>query len=867
MSDGLEHHPQLESLYDALAHVEIAAGKGAAARTILERGLVEIPQSWPLLLLLTEVRIDEGSLEAARQSLADLRRLNPTSPLPDYLDARLLIERQKWSEAILLLERVRGELPDASPWTSRVLVRLGSCYRQIGNVEQQLLVFRQAVNREPTWAIARQGQAAALLALGRLDEALKDLRQVTASANVPSGAWCDLVRCLVLLNLRQASRERERAETLWAEVDQAFAQAAKVEPRSVAIVILQAEIQTAQKHFAEAQKILEAARSEFPRSETLECALADLALRQHDFARALALLDQAEKNLGNSLEVSQARLGLWSRQATGVDRTLGPQRISQARQAVTEVGQKAQSLAGADRARLLRDLAETWSLLGASRSAEQTWQRLVQEQPNDHRARLSLIEFLVQGGKVDEARQTLTVLDKLEGDKAAFGHYGQALLLVAESSGRAEKLSEARKRLGQAHNLRPDWGRPPLLEATIDELEGKIDQAIQHYRQAFDLGERTPRIVYRLVQLLQGRRHFSEAGNVLAAFEMQSVLSPDLARMGADIALAGNKIDRALALSRLAVPGDSRDYRDFLWLAHVYQQAERDAKEPGPKQSHLQEADTCLRQATALAPHAPDTWIALVEHLVRTDRAALIPEVLQQAKKTVPTGRLPLTLAHCYEVMGRHDEAESFFREALSQNQDDFILLTDAAAFFRHIDEPGKAEPLLHQLLDSKLAVPLSIQAQARRDLALIVAARGRPDNVKQALDLLGQNGSLGISQPADDRVRALVLGFDPAQRDQAIRMFERASERQAASADELFHFVKLCEAAGNQAQARQRWLELVTTQPDNPQFLAHYVRSRLQLRPPDLQTARTYFERLQKLEPDSARTRELRGMLKKVGR
>ena len=186
------------------------------------------------------------------------------------------------------------------------------------------------------------------------------------------------------------------------------------------------------------------------------------------------------------------------------------------------------------------------------------------------------------------------------------------MLLEAEFSTGSEKLSEMRQLLARVKALRPDWGRLPLLEARIDEREGKIDEAIGHYRQAFDLGERSGPVVYRLAELLQGRQRFVEAGKVLATFEMQTVLSPNLARMGADVALAGANIDRALALSRLAVSHDSQDYCDYLWLAGVDQQAQRLAGDPAPTPAYLREAERCLRQATQLAPQAPDTWAALV---------------------------------------------------------------------------------------------------------------------------------------------------------------------------------------------------------------------------------------------------------------
>jgi tetratricopeptide (TPR) repeat protein len=833
LAKGLEVHSEQPALYKALAQLEISAGRPAEAEAVLQRGVKNIPAATDLLVLLTSLQIDLLELAPAEQNITDMRRLVPTSPLPDYFQARVLMGRREWTNAIALLERTR-ERVSGTIWSAKLHLQLGWCFRQIGDTEQQLAAFARAAKEDPSLAVARAGMGSALLALGRFDEAYEFLKQATKESTtkqgnqeVPAEAWTDLTRCLLLRNLRRPEKERN-----WVEVNLAFEQAAHHQPRSVETVILQAEIAAAEKNFDPARKLLEAAQLDFPKSVALECALADLLLRQRDFAGALAVLELAEKNLGESVELRQAQLRLW-----------GGQPSEHNRQEATRLGENLQAFSGPGRARLLRDLAETWVRLSDPAMAEKFWRRLIEEQPSDLRARLSLLELSLQMGRIDQARQIVADLRKIEGEKGIYWHYAAAALLLAESMGPNPRLDQARKHLAECYRNRRDWGRLPLLEAQIDEMEGRFEDAVKHYKEAFQLGERTPRMVSRLIKLMQERREFVPAEIIFRSFAEQGPLQPDMARLGAELALANNDVDRALVLGRQAVPADSRDYRDYLWLAHLYQAG-----------SKFDLANELLAEARALAPHSPDVWVAIVEHLALSGRAAEVPRLLGQVQKFVPPYRLAFTQARCYEVLGQFDLAEQYYRQAMGQRPDDYALLAAVCDFFRQSDQPDKAVPLLRRLLEPASTAPFALQAPARQQLALILAATAK-DGVQQALDLLGSG-----SYPDDECTRYLVLGFDPARRDEAVKTFDDFRKRNPLSAEELFYFARIQSAAGNTERARDLLRELVSGNPDNPQYLAYFTRSLLQ--GGDVNGAVIYGQKLERHEPDSPRTRELKALV-----
>src|SRR5207237_4880089 len=91
-------------------------------------------------------------------------------------------------------------------------------------------------------------------------------------------------------------------------------------------------------------------------------------------------------------------------------------------------------------------------------------------------------------------------------------------------------LSDARTRATEAARSRPDWGLPVLLLAELDERQGDADSAATRYRTAVELGERSPGTVRRAVQMLQSRRRFDEAQDLLRKLQYAGIDDAELGR-------------------------------------------------------------------------------------------------------------------------------------------------------------------------------------------------------------------------------------------------------------------------------------------------------------------------------------------------
>ena len=138
------------------------------------------------------------------------------------------------------------------------------------------------------------------------------------------------------------------------------------------------------------------------------------------------------------------------------------------------------------------------------------------------------------------------------------------------------------------------------------------------------------------------------------------------------------------------------------------------------------EAEQAFRRARDLAEAAPETWVALILFLARTDPKQAETE-LAEAKRKLPPDKAPLALAQCQEALGRLKEAEESYQIALAGKPNDPEMLRNMADFYGRNGQRAKAEPLLRRLLAAETEVPEKTAAWARRTLAMYLAAAGTP--------------------------------------------------------------------------------------------------------------------------------------------
>jgi tetratricopeptide (TPR) repeat protein len=837
----LEHarevEPRSASAHLALASLDVRLGRTEAALACLRQGVQNLPDQLDLLAQLGETLIEHGDLREADEMRQRLQRRADLSNLADYLRGRLLLKRQERPAAIRTLEGVLHS-PECPPLLAGCAsLALGQAYEQSAEGDRQLAALRQGVERDPESAIVRLALAAALAANNRTDEALEQYREAVQLPRAPDESWILLARLLVERNRHLSPRQRN-----WAEVDRVLERAGQLPTQEAALALVQADSLVLRDKPEQARAVLDQARKQHPDDVSLAAALAELALLQGDSQRAAKVLADTPVGFGDSLKLSRVEVKLAL--------LVGDR---EARKALKKLEKGLKNGKPDEQVSLLILLTTAYAQLGEAGDARRVGRLLADRAGTDLRSRLQVLEVALQVGDEEILEGLIAEVRRLEGEEGTWWRYGEAArrILLAQR-GRRQGLDEARALVAELGRRRPDWSHAALLQAFLDELDGKQAAVVSAYLRAFNLGERRADVVQRLVRLLVEADRLDDAEEVIRRFQQQETPSVELARMGAEIALRQHNIGRALELARLAAPADAKDYGRLIWLGQILARCAQPV-----------EAEEVLRRAVELRSDLAETWIALIAHQVRARNVPDAERTLASMHGKLPANQEPLAVAICSEVLGRFDRAEQEYALAMKRRPDDGLVLQRAACFHLRLNHLQKAEPLLRRMLSPDVNLPELNQAWARRQLALVLASLGGEARYQEAKKLLQQNQRGGTDSVLDRRADALVQATRPEKRSAALKTLDELGKMQPWTAEELFRLAQLYELEDDFTRARDEMVNLLTLDPNNPEYVAHHIQLLLGHRKKD--EARAWIVRLQKLEPDSQRLRDFQGSLKKT--
>jgi tetratricopeptide (TPR) repeat protein len=831
LRQALARDPREAGAYQALAAVELADNRRAAAAAWLRRGLEHRAGDPALLQPLVELLIDGKEYAAAQNALSQLRAAGQQARVVNYLEARLLAAQGKWIPASRLLEGERHQFEDLPAMAVACELLLGECYQHVDD-DRQIAAFRRAVAADPASAPARMHLAVALLqSAGDPDAAVAELERLVRQPAAPASAWVVLTRVLVLKNLMLPPERRQ-----WDVVLEALGTAARANPGQTEVLVLRAEVLAARGESAQARQLLERELARRPDGAEVWVALAGLVAQTGDPAGSSRVLDEAVRRLGDVVELRLARV-----------RRVVTLPAAEARAALARAAAGWESMPDKDRPGVARALAEAYYELGDMMAAARAVRAWVQAFPGELRPRLLLFDVAVAAGDPQAMAEAQKGILDVDGGEP-FAQYAEARRLIwLARHGDAAGLGDARRQLEEVARRRPGWSRAALSLAEIDELRGDGDAALEHYRTALEQGDRQTAVVRRVVGLLVERQRYQEADEAIRKLQNVAPISGELQKLAADVAARKPDPDRAWRLARQAVPGRPKDCREALWLGQILRAAGRYA-----------EAETALRQAVELGRASAEPWVQLVHLLVSAGKAAQARAAVEEARRGIAPDQAPLALAECYRLLGQLDKAGEAYRAALAKKPGDVQALRNACEFYLQTRQGRVAIPLLRKMVDDRsLKLSGPDRAWARRGLALALGVEGDYAQFREALRLLQGNAGDGPGAAEDLRTRALVLLTRPCHRQEAIAAFEELARRQPLRAEEHSLLAQLCEAAGDWSRARDAVLNALAAEPKDPRLLAQYAR--VALLGDDRTAARLAVHRLEEVNPKSIETVALR--------
>ncbi len=822
LAAGLKHHPDHLPSIRLLAELRKRNPKTSAGqeiRKLVLRTLETLEDNPRRTADVLDLLIDVNELAEARKLLAGPQNNWLPGSIRDFLEARVLMAENDFVRARELLERCRAQLAPIRSLARVNYLLLGICQRKLGNPEQAAMSFRTALDLSPAWVPAQLELAAAELKRGQFDEALNLYRKLMLE--VPE-ARVVVVRLAMQRVLKKSADHRD-----WKAVEKLLAEAPETQQRSIDWRLLCSEVQVAQGKEKGGADELEAAIRAEPKEVSYRLALAGLALRKNDAAKAAEILDGARKVAGDRVKIRLARANLAVRMPK-----------AEATAELKKLAKDSERFPARERTRLLEGLYRLSAAVDI-KLARQFGSQLTDLEPARIDLRFGLLRLALADKDEPAARAMVAKLRELEGDAGPYWRCGDvAVNLQFKPADDNSWMDDARQRAGDAARARPDWSLPVLLLAELDEREGRIDSALVNFRSAIELGERSPAVVRHAVQLLQSRRRFEEAQELLRKLASQWSLDAELAKLALPASIGRETPEQILARARDAMPESSRDYRDHLWLGHLLSAL---GKNPA-------EAEKAYRRAVELAPQAGEAWVGLVFFLASSNQKAQAAKALAEAEQKLISPDSMTALALCLEALGEIETAEKRLLDASAKQPDNSTIQKGLAALYLHAGKLKQAEPILE-----KLSHGASSEADwARRQQAMILVQTGTYARIREAIPLIEQNLNSSHPTPEDERAKAILLALQPFRRAEAIRALAASFKLLPSTADEKILLAKLQEAAGNWPAARELLLTAVSGAPAVRHLI--YFINRLLVHN-DLVAAAQCTERLEKIDLDSLST------------
>jgi tetratricopeptide (TPR) repeat protein len=836
--------------YLALADLEAQRRDLPKAAAAVRRGLEAVPNDPALLRRLVELQIGQGQLEEARKAVTQLEEISKAVKQPrdkkvlgslvDYFHARLDLAGEDWRAGLERLERVRPQLADWPELARQADMALAEGYVRMGDPDRQILLYRRALASAPLAPALRHQYAASLLAQGRVEEALAESRQLVKLTDEAPDSLLLLGQVLFRRTLAMAQAKRD-----WRELNHVLEQAAAKLPDSLELQVLRSNTLVAQEHYADGRQILEKLRTQHPKRIEPWANLVALADRPGEDPKAVTdLLDRTQQEVGDTVDVRLLRARYWGRRR-------GPE----ARKGLAQLQQGLEKFSAADQVRLLSGLAEAAARLGDLAESERFWKEVAGRQKDNVNARLMLVELALLTDKPDAVPAYADEIKRIEGEEGTLWRYAEVSrtlhLARAEAKGRKERLTDARRRIGEIASRRPTWPRVPLLEAEIWELEGQKQNALAAYYKALDLGEQRSRMILRMVDLHRELGRPADADDLLRKIDERTGLSLALGRAAAEVALALKENERALKIALGQVPPDTTEYKDFLWLSQFHGALNRP-----------EEQERCLRRATELGGKDAVTWQALVLYLASRRQKDAVEKVLQEMHKALPSEQATIVAAQAHEVIGRFDASEKEWLAALKARPDDPGLQRQLASAYLRRSDFLRAEPLLRKLLAAPATPPLDL-LWARRNLAVGIALRGGHGQSKKALDLIDENLRDGRTQVEDLRAKAVIVATLPGQQEQSLRLLEESKAQGPLVPSELYMLAQLYRWKRDWKGEKDALQKLVNEDDRNPLFLGYFIEELLAHN--EQGQARHWLKRLREIDPDGFTTVALEARLEHV--
>lgn len=808
----------------------------------LKAGIKAADNTRPLLEQLVELQFLLRDLDAVSETCEQMSKV-PGIPAETigFHEARVLFGREKFLEATRAFERVRPAYErQGAAQLNAVNTLLGRAYARLGMSDRQLEVNRRLLASFPTSIEARIGEASALQALGRFDEAEASVTLLASAAKAAGPMQGEILQLVVNqeLNKPLAERNWERTQELYKLVESS-GQRTALQNR-----LMQVNLLLAQGKSDEALGILGALRKENPKDVSVWLLLCKLMSSEEKYRDRLPqLLNLAEKELGPSAPLVIERIKLIMREP-GENTSKQLQEL----EAGIKQFEPAQQLA------ITAQLGTAYLMVNDYDNGKRCLKTVMQGEPSNVRIRQVLLELALE--RKDEVTVN-EIMDELQsspmfGPQSTLYRYAQAARqvqqLIAARAGKATPLTEdehrilaeARKLVDEAIALRAEWAPLWRLRSDINQLEGNLNGAISDLQQSLTYSQTGQEVAARkLVTYLYAAGRFTEANEAMK-YLGDHELPEAMRRIVEATKVRGGDPKEAIAMVRKDIEKDPENPSNYLWLGEMLEATGDGAG-----------AEQAFRQATEKGPKLARAWEFLVRRLMANNKPEDAATATEQAVKNL--GDEPLAIARLYQRIGKIDLAEKAYQQALAQKPGDLLVMRHLAEFYVLQKDLAKSQQQLDELI---AAAGKSDDPSAKMHLAWARTQKAQgmaPDRdyagTLEAIKLIEQNAQNGeLSRPDTLAILSLLSTQfeEPLSRQKAIKLYEKLRAQQTLDDQQAIALAQLYNRE-NDWQAARTLMSEVTTKFENSPEVAVIFAGML-FEHDEFDVARQYVDRAESL-------------------
>lgn len=738
-------------------------------------------------------------LKAAADVVRRMQRAQFAPSVLQLWQRRLAFLEQPDVRNLQALEQVfRDLLAAKDPLTESAGLILAEAYARLEMADSAGAVLSQLRDLFPDSPRTRLAWARWLTHAGREDVLASELHGITATS-VSGVPLLDLQsrKELLLTQLRAwASSPPKENAVDWQAVEKTLEELER-SPRLTQEdrIILRARYLAARGQWEQAISLLTKAADSRLLSIHLE--LANLYARQQRWRDAANTLQKAEKACGPSPELFQAMLAL-------TDKLPSPDR----EKLMEEITSQVASWPAERKLPVQLSAARALLRAGEREKAEALYRQIVAADTENVEALRVLLELACARRDFTAAEQYLAQIRRIEGPSGRMGALASALLKVyrARQPGispqqRQSLLKEAETELAQVEQMLPYWPAVIRLQAEILLLQGRFDMAIDQYRQLQRHGLLSETAKAELTQLLLLRGQPEEAAKLMESLPAEKN-DPQRRKLEAEVLARRGKLAEAIAAVQDVIASSSEPL-DWLWYAGLLARSGRAA-----------EADAAFSRVLELAPDWPDGYIAQMGYFLQTHRRAEAEKTLAALQQRLGKELPPSTLALGYELLGRVNEAETLYREAIQANPGDGNLWLDWAGFCLRHNRLTDCRSALERIIkrDGSLQVADATLIDARRNLAQLIGYSPDYREFRRAEELLQRNLE-ALNSPTDRCLLARLLARRPERsaKQRAVDLYSSVlQEGGMLSQDDRFALAQALVSLKRWSDARLQLLEVV---------------------------------------------------------